>query len=146
MSQQVLDRAGHACLVVPRAKDHALQTRQNDRASTHRAGLEGYVERAIVQPPTIEFGGSFAYRENLGVSGRVLIADCSVAGGGDDRAIADNYGANGDFVALHGLAGKVERVTNVLFVHRERPFGDAECRSNDATISLQAPALSKYGR
>src|SRR2546423_2960620 len=46
MTKQVADRAGHPCLVVPRAEDHPIQTCEPDRTRPHRARPERHVERA----------------------------------------------------------------------------------------------------
>src|SRR5437868_6590128 len=51
MTEQVADRAGHPCLVVPRAEDHAIQTGEHDRTRAHGAGLERHVERAPTKVP-----------------------------------------------------------------------------------------------
>src|SRR2546423_15468494 len=44
MTKQIADRAGHPCLVVPRAEDHAIQTGVHDRTPANAAGLERHLE------------------------------------------------------------------------------------------------------
>src|SRR6266480_3260389 len=51
MTKQVAYRAGHPCLVVPRAEDRAIQTGEHDRPRAHGAGLERHVERASTKVP-----------------------------------------------------------------------------------------------
>ncbi len=116
MTKQISHRTGHSRFVVPRAENHSLDARENDRARAHRARLERDVERAVVKAPAVELLGGLADSETLGVSGRILIANGTVGGDREDRAVMNDDSAHGNFVALHRLAREIERVANELLV------------------------------
>src|ERR1700675_1704215 len=115
MPKQVSHRPGHSRFVVPRSKHDALETGQHDRARAHRAWLERPVQCAGVASPTVEFGRRLAYGEQLGVSGRVLVAEGSIARRRDYRSVANDNRAYRDLVPFYRLAGEIERIPDVLF-------------------------------
>ncbi len=142
MTQEITDRAGHPSFFIPCAEDHPLHTRQHDRTRAHGAWFQCYIEGTVVESPAIEFGGRLANREELGVSGRVLIADSAICCCCDDCPVPNYDCTNGNFVALPRIAGEVESVSNVLLVGSERLRADVRSLCARAVICLQAPARS----
>jgi len=116
MAQQIFDRSGHSRLVIPRTEYDPLHAGKDDTPGAHGARLQRHVERAIVQTPALELGRCLAYREQLRVSGRVLITNGSIARGGYYGSVANNHGPNGDLVSLHRFTCDIEGVADVLLV------------------------------
>src|SRR6266542_4945027 len=78
VAQQISNRPCHPGFLVPRPKNYARNACEDDRSRAHCARLEGHVESAVVESPPIEVFASFADREQLGVSGSVLIANRAI--------------------------------------------------------------------
>jgi len=119
MPKQIFHRPGHARFVVPRPEHNSLHAGKNDTASAHGARLECHVQRAVVQPPAIEFRRRLSYRQQLGVSRWILVSHSSIARPGDYRSIANDNRPNRYLVSLPRLAGEIERVADVLFIRRQ---------------------------
>ena len=58
MTQQIDNGSGHSRFVIPRAKDHAIDARENNCAGTHRTRFERDVQRAPLETPRIQRGRS----------------------------------------------------------------------------------------
>lgn len=142
MPQQIADRSSHTRLLIPCAEDHPLHARQHDRAGAHCAGFECDIEGAVIESPAIELRGRLANREELSVSGGILIADGAIGRCSQDCTVADYDRADGNFVALRRIAGEIEGVSNVLLVGSEGLRADAERLGAPAVISRQVLALS----
>ena len=71
VAQHVVDRAGGARLLVPRAEHESRHARREDRARAHHARLERDDERALVEVPVAEAAAARAQRDDLGVRGGV---------------------------------------------------------------------------
>jgi hypothetical protein len=89
--------ADGAALGIVGAVDEARDTGLDDGARAHAAGLDGDVERGISETVVAEKAGGFAQSDDFGVSSGVAIADCAIASTGEDFAIMDKHGSDGDF-------------------------------------------------
>ena len=120
MPQQVPNRPGHPCFLIPRPEYNAFHPRENDGAGTHRARLQRDVESAVVEPPAIELGRCLADGEKLRVRGGILIANRPVGCGGEDRSIAHDNRPDWHLVSLYRFAGEVQCIPYVLLIDRQR--------------------------
>ena len=112
MSKEITHGSRHASLRVPRSEYNATNTCEDNCACTHRARLQRYVKSAVVKTPTFQLRGSVSNRNELCVSGRVLIADRSVVGSSDDCAVANDERANGHLVLSRRVVRKRNRVVH----------------------------------
>ena len=98
-------RANGATFGIVGAIDDARDTRLNDGAGAHAAGLDSDVERGVRESVIAEKAGSLAEDYNFGVGGRVAIADSAVAGTSEDLAVVDEDSADRDFAGFGSGAG-----------------------------------------
>ena len=137
IAQHVVERAGGAGLLVPRAEHDGGDACREDRARAHDARLERDDERAVGESPVAGGLGRGAQREHLGVRGGVARELALVASRGDDsaRAIdddrADRHVARGG--RLHRLG---EREAHPLTVHRKlhAPLPSRDTRKLDSSL------------
>jgi hypothetical protein len=85
-------------------------------AGAHGARFLGDVEGGAVEALGLEERLGFGDGEHLGVGGGVLAGFDFVAALGEDDAIADEDGADGDFLAGAGGVGQLERAAHEEFV------------------------------
>lgn len=142
MPQQVADRSSHTRLLIPGTKNNALHAAQHDGPGAHRAGLERDIEGTVIESPAFELRGSLANREELGVSGGILIAHGAIGRCRQNCPVPDYDRPDGNFVALRRIAGEVESVSYVLLVNSERLCAGAQRLSARDVICRQALALS----
>src|SRR5688572_993236 len=110
--EQLRDRDDRAGLVIGRAEHDERHACEHDRACAHRARLDGHVERAVAQSPAPERRPRRTEREHLGVGGRVVLDLAAVVAARDDRAAADDHGADRDVVVRRGRASLGQRVVH----------------------------------
>ncbi len=103
------------------AVDEARDTRLDDGACAHAAGLNSNVERSIGEAVVAEQAGGFAEYDDFGVGGGVAVADGAVAGASDDLAVMDEDRADGDFAACRCGAGFSECFLHELDVSFHLP-------------------------
>jgi len=106
--------ADRAAFGVVGAVGEARDTSLDDGARTHAAGLDGDVEGCIGEPVVAEQAGSIAKDNNFGVGGGVVVANGAVAGSGEDLAVMDEHGADGDFAGCGRAARFRERCLHEL--------------------------------
>ena len=87
--------------------DEAGDAGVEDGAGTHGAGFESDVEGAafvIFVQQTVIFEGAAGVAEgdDFGVGGGVVVAEDAVLAAGDDLALVDDDGADGDFAGVLG--------------------------------------------
>jgi len=100
------DRSAGAGLGVDCCVDQAADAGVEDGPGTHGAGLEGDVEGAARRQAIVgEGAGGVAEGDDLGVGGGVVIAQDTVLSAGDDLAVVNDDGADGDFAITLGGAG-----------------------------------------
>jgi len=146
MTEQVADGSRHPCFLVPRAEYDSLHSGENYCPGAHCARLQRHVERAVVEPPAIELRRRLPNREDLSVRCRILITYRAVRRGGEECALANDNGSDGNFISLPRLARESERVANVLLVQGQRAPAGGESRTYQVAICLQARARSPCGR
>ena len=113
------DRAAGSGLGVGRGVDQAADAGVEDGAGTHGAGFEGDVEGAAFgQAIIIQGAGGVAESDDLGVGGGVVVAQNTVLAAGDDLAVVDDDGADGDFAITLGGAGFGDAGVEVVEVVR----------------------------
>ncbi len=88
--------ADGAAFGVVGAVDEARDTGLDDGACAHAARLDSDVECGIGEAVVAEKAGGFAKDDDFGVGGGVAIADGAVARTGEDLAVMDEYGADGN--------------------------------------------------
>jgi len=89
--------ADGAAFRVVGAIDEARDAGLDDGAGAHAAGFDGDVKRDAHETVVGEKAGGFAEDYHFGVGGGVAIADGAIAGTGQDLALVDEYGPDGDF-------------------------------------------------
>lgn len=86
-------------------EDQGFYAGVDDGAGAHHARFEGDVEGGFVQAVVLEGGGGGADQIDFGVGGGVVVADGGVVSAGDDFAVQDEHGADGDFAGGVCFAG-----------------------------------------
>ena len=97
-----------AALGVTGGEIDPAQAREGNGPGAHGAGFQRHIEVATVEPLVAQRACGGANGEDLGVGGRVAVADDPIAGGGEDDAIAREHSADGRFAARGGRPGLVE--------------------------------------
>ena len=120
MTKQIAHTSGHAGLIVPRAEDHSIISREHDGTGTHRTGLERYVQRAAAQSPISNNGTRSARRQQFRMSGGIAITDGTIRRAGDDRSPTNNDGAHGYLIRGLGFTRLSERLYHPWHVARPR--------------------------
>lgn len=87
------------------AVDKARDTGLDDGARTHAARLNGDVKRGVREAVVAKEAGGFAQRDDFGVGSGVAIANGAIASTGEDFAVVDDHGADGDFAGRGCGAG-----------------------------------------
>ncbi len=77
--------------------DEARDAGLDDGARAHAAGFDGDIERRVCKAVVSEKAGGFAQRDDFGVRGGIAIADRAIASTGEDFAVMDKHGPDGDF-------------------------------------------------
>jgi len=114
--EEVEGAAAGACLGIADAEDDAVDTDVGERTGAHGAGFLGDVKGGAVESPGFEQGLRLGYGEHLGMGCGVLARLDFVGALGEDFAILDEDGPDGDFVAGTGFAGQLERTLHEEFV------------------------------
>ena len=86
------------------------------RSSTHRAGLDGDVERAVGEILAAQRVGCSCDGLHLGMGRDVAERLCQIVRTGDDAVLAHDDGTDGDFTSFKGCQGFVERHLHVALV------------------------------
>jgi hypothetical protein len=84
-------RINGSCLRVIRAVDEATDSSMNRRSRTHGAGLNCNKQFAAAQAMITQVFASFAERDYLGVSGRVVVGKIAVPSSSNDLAFEDDH-------------------------------------------------------
>jgi hypothetical protein len=94
--------------------DETWDTGLDDGAGAHAAGLDGDVERGISEAIVAEKAGGFAKGNHFRMGCGVIVADGAIAGTGQNLAVVDEHGANGDFAGYRRGARFCERFLHEL--------------------------------
>src|ERR1019366_3299671 len=89
---------------IRRREIEATQPREGNRRRAHGAWLQRHMDIAAGEPFGIFGAACPANRQDLRVSGRILVPQGLIAGARNDRPIAHDHGANWHLAALHGGA------------------------------------------
>ncbi len=108
--------ANGAAFGIVGAVDEARDTGLDDGARTHAARLDGNKEGCISKAVVPKKAGGFAQGDDFGVGGGVAIADGAIASTGEDFAVVDDHGADGDFAGCSRYACLRERLLHELDV------------------------------
>ncbi len=99
-----------------RAVNETREPRLDDGACAHGARLDGDVKRGVGEAVVAKNTCSFAKNNDFGVSGGVAIADGAVARTGENFAVMDEHGADGDFAGCSGSVRFNQRFPHELDV------------------------------
>ena len=125
VAQDVAQGSGSTGLGVPGAEDDAVNARGENRARTHRAGLEGDDERAARQAPGTPGAAGLAQGNDFGVTRGVMVSFAAVPPASDDAAVfVDNDGSDGNISRFAGAVGQEEGLAHcfaVLLIHGHPP-------------------------
>ena len=83
---------------IPRAEDDTLQPRVHDSACAHRTGFNCNIQRAAGQAVVPEPARCAPKGQDLRVRRRIFQVDRAVMGARDELTVADEHGADRDFV------------------------------------------------
>src|SRR5438045_249272 len=108
-------------LFVGGAEDHERDASEDGRAGAHSARLDSHVERAVRESPAAERARCIANRDHLRVRGRIGISLSSVAGAGDDGAVAYDRGTDRHVAVLPRTTPLLQCITHEAVVVR-RPW------------------------
>ena len=109
LERELQDRGNGAGLEVERAENQAPDAGLDEGAKAHRTRLDGHVEVAIRQAVVPGLSGRLTKSDDLGVSRGVGTLNGLVMAPGDDTAVPDDDGADGNLAPGGGLAGLLER-------------------------------------
>ncbi len=93
------------------------------RAGAHRARLQGHVEIAAIEPLVAQRPRRGADRDDLGVSGRIVVLSRAIAGAGDHGAIPDDDRADRRFAPRLGGARLGEGGAHRVLAQAPLPSG-----------------------
>lgn len=110
---------------IPVGEDQGFYAGVDDGAGAHDAGFEGDVEGGVVETVVLQRGGGGADEVDFGVGGGVVGGDGGVVRAGDDFAVQDQDGADGDFAGGLCFAGFGEGFTHVEIVVHVPSLGGA---------------------
>lgn len=96
--EKVEDATGGAVFFRGAAKDDAADAAMDDGAGAHGAGFFGDVEVAFIEAPVFDDGFGLGEGEHFGVGGGVVQGFDLIEGARDDLGIANDDGADGDFL------------------------------------------------
>lgn len=97
-------------------EDQGFYAGVDDGTGAHDARLQGDVEGGVVEAVVLEGGGGGADQVDFGVGGGVVGGDGGVVRAGDDFAVQDEDGADGDFAGGLCFAGFGEGFAHVKVV------------------------------
>ena len=112
------DGVNRARFWIIRAVDQALNARVHQGSGTHRARLNCSKQFAGAEAMVTNDCARLAQGDDFGVRGRVVIGEIAIPAAGDDPAIANNNGADGNFSGLEGPLCGGERLQHEEFVGR----------------------------
>jgi hypothetical protein len=104
-------------------EDEGADAGVDEGAGAHDAGLQGGVDGGVVEAVVGAGLGSGAEEVHFGVGGGVMGSNGGVVGAGDDLAVEDKDGADGDFAFGFGLAGLFEGEAHVVVVMQAALIG-----------------------
>ena len=120
-----LERASAgAGLGIADAEDDAVDADVGERAGAHGARFFGDVKGGAGEPPGLEQCLGPGDGEHLGMGGGVLAPFDFVGALGQNLAVADEDGADRDFLAGAGFAGQLKRATHEDFIGGEHGILD----------------------
>jgi len=114
--QEIPEATGGSTLGVGTTEDDAADAAVDDGSGAHGAGFFGDVEIAVVEAPVTEGSLRLGEGEHFCVSGGVFEGFHLIPGAGDDFAVVDNDGADGDFVLSGGAPGLAEGFAHEVVV------------------------------
>jgi len=103
--QDFKTRTDGAAFGITRAVDEARDAGLDEGAGAHAAWFYRDVECCSRHAVVAEEASSFPDNDDLGVSGGVTVTNCTIAGAGEDFAVVDDKGADGDFACGSSGAG-----------------------------------------
>ncbi len=106
--------ADSTALGIVGAVDEVRDTGLEDGACAHAARLDGDVEGGIGEAVVAEKAGGFSQDDDFCVGGGVAIANRAVAGTGQNLAVVDDHGADGNFASCCRSARFEERFLHEL--------------------------------
>ena len=107
--EQVDHAAGRARLGVPRAEHNAIDACMQDRANTHGAGFQRYVQRTTRQAVIAQAGSGIAQRHDLGMGGGIVPADRLIEAATDNITVPHDHGTYRHFTGCTSLACQIKR-------------------------------------
>ena len=114
--EEIPEAAGGAAFDIGATENDAADAGVDDGSCAHGAGFFGDVEIAVGEAPVAEDALGLGEGKHFGVGGGVFEGFDLVPGTGDDLAVVDDDGADGDFVLGGGAAGLSERFTHEVVV------------------------------
>src|SRR5690348_10241413 len=143
MADDVTDRTSHAGFLIPRTEYQSIEPREDDRAGAHRARLEGYVQRAIVEAPAPKHSGGLTNGEHLGVRCRVLIALCPVCCLCEEPTVANDDGTDRNVAGRRGFRRDGQGLTHPSLIRRQagqRPAPTGSLWATSALVKTISPS------
>ena len=136
--QQLEAGAIGAALWIVGSVDHARNAGLNDRASTHGAGLECYVESCLRQAIISELSRSFPEHHDFGVGGRVAISNGAIAAPRENFIPAHQHGTDRDLTGFGACPRFLHRNFHEFLVAHRFPTENItlSARLNGPVISL----------
>ena len=113
---EIKGAAAGADAVVVSTEDEAVNARLDERAGTHDAGFERYIEAHAAHAVVAQRLTACAQGEDFGVCGRVVVADGAVMRAGNDFAVCYENRANRYFAEGFGERCLFEGEAEVVFV------------------------------
>lgn len=114
--EEIPEAAGGTAFDIWATEDDAADAGVDDGSCAHGAGFFGDVEIAVGEAPVAEDALGLGEGEHFGVGGGIFEGFDLVPGTGDDLAVVDDDGADGDFVLGGGATGLSERFTHEVVV------------------------------
>lgn len=110
------DRSACARFGVERSEDQTGNPGQHNGADAHAAGFQGDIEGALGEAPAVHLFGCFTDDKQLCMCCGVLNGFPQIVRPGDDDAIADEEGGDGDFADQRGFPRKAEGLLHELSI------------------------------
>lgn len=93
-----------------------MEPSEDDCPRAHGAGLEGYVERTIIETPAFQHRACFSNRQHLGMRCRVLIANRSIIGSRNNRVPPNDDRPDRDFILPSSVMPNRDCVAHELLI------------------------------
>ena len=116
MVQDLHDGVNRSRLGIIRAVDQAFDTRVHQGSGTHRARLNCSKQFAVAEAMVTNDCTGRAQSDDFGVSSGVVVGEIAIPAAGDDLALADDDGADGNLSGFEGALGGGEGLKHEEFV------------------------------